>query len=246
MSEHNKPVLLLDVDGVVNAVSKAIPTQAWHRPLWNVGKLFGFELKWATPVVDWLTRLHTEDRAEIRWHTTWQHDALVFGNLVGLPEFAVQDCPEWARFNENGSALAADLIKACQPPWWKYPAAERVVTEEKRPLVWIDDDITWEIPHGARTALGAVSMLCLVSPSMASGVCPKHMRQVDTFLEMFAQVEEAAVVRELRHLQCPRCSTRFVTRRWNQKFCRLECKKSDENARAYLRRKVRDGKVPGA
>lgn len=52
--------------------------------------------------------------------------------------------------------------------------------------------------------------------------------------------------RELRNPQCARCGAWFVTRRWNQRFCRAQCQKSDENARGYLRRKVRDGKVSGA
>lgn len=191
MSEHKKPVMLLDLDGVVNALAKQLPTQTWHTPLWNKGVLTDletrrdFHMKWATPVIDWLTSVHTEGRAEIRWHTTWQAQALRFGQMAGLPMFGVQECPEWARFCENGGALKADLIRACQPPWWKYPAAERVASEG-HPVVWIDDDITWEIPPRTRGALTKAHKLCLVSPSEGMGIAPKNMRQVDEFLAKWA------------------------------------------------------------
>lgn len=187
MSEWKKPVLLLDIDGVVNAMSKQLPTQTWHTPLWNKGVLTdlhtgqGYCMKWSTPVIDWLTSIHTQDLAEIRWHSTWQEQAPRFGEMAGLPVFKVQECPEWAEFNANGGALKAELIRKCQVPWWKYPAAERVASEG-HPVVWIDDDITWEIQPKTRAVLAQVHKLCLVSPSEGMGIAPKHMRQVDTFL----------------------------------------------------------------
>lgn len=178
-----KPIMLLDIDGVVNAVGSSIPAQAWPRHDWGFGDLLGFPLKWAKPVVAWLTKLHTDDKVEIRWHTTWQEGAWAFGDLVGLPKFEVQDCPEWDRFNLDGAALAADLVRACQPPWWKYPAAERLYAAGAQPLIWVDDDITYEIPRRVRAELSGLGRLCLISPSQSTGLCPKHMRQVDTFLE---------------------------------------------------------------
>lgn len=187
VSEWKKPIVLLDIDGVVNALAKQTPTQTWKADEWNGGVLteelsgINFHMKWATPVIDWLASIHTQGLAEIRWHSTWQEQAPRFGELAGLPVFGVQECPEWAKFNANGSALRAELIRNCQVPWWKYPAAERVASEG-HPVVWIDDDITWEIQPKTRAALTRVHKLCLVSPSEGMGIAPKHMRQVDTFL----------------------------------------------------------------
>ena len=45
-------------------------------------------------VVDFLIGVHEQDRAEIRWHTTWQHDAQNLANLVGLPTFPIAEAPE--------------------------------------------------------------------------------------------------------------------------------------------------------
>jgi hypothetical protein len=187
------PVVLLDVDGVVNATSKQLPTRHWPLEQWTKTKIKArdgveYPFAWAAPVVQWLTGLHTSGRAEIRWHTTWQHEALVVGRTLGLPEFAVQECPEWQQYCDNGSALRADLIRACMPGWWKYPAAERVVAEEKRRLIWIDDDIDLEISRRTRNALKSVHQLELVCPAQGTGIITKHIAQVENTL---ARWEEA-------------------------------------------------------
>lgn len=178
------PVLLLDIDGVLNALSKQAPTHVWKASDWNRARIAAFDgaqypFLWATPVVEWLTGLHESGDVEIRFHTTWQHDALKVAEVLGLPVFKVQDCPEWARACANGSELAADLIRACMPPWWKYPAAERVVTDEGRRLIWIDDDIDYQIGKGARDQLKSIYMLKLVCPNQGTGIIPRHMQVVN-------------------------------------------------------------------
>ena len=190
-----KPILLLDIDGVVNAMSKQAPTHVWKASQWNRGTQLArdgveYPMLWATPVIEWLSSLHTGGRVEIRWHSTWQHEAPLVGKLMGLPEFEVQECPEFGSYQDNGSALASDLIKACMPPWWKYPAAERVVTEEKRPLIWIDDDIDYQISRGARDALRGLHRLRLVCPSQGTGIVPKHMKIVNEAVEFWEGQDE--------------------------------------------------------
>lgn len=181
------PVLLLDIDGVVNAMSKQAPTHVWKAAHWRrfdyPGPGVTCPLLWSQPVVDWLTVLHETNQVEIRWHTTWQDEALDFGKIVGLPELKIQECPEWDEYRTNGSALAARLISECMPGWWKYPAAERVVAQEKRRLIWIDDEIDWEISRGARDALGHIHQLRLIWPDRGTGIIPKHMRIVGETIE---------------------------------------------------------------
>lgn len=189
----SKTVLLLDIDGVLNPMSKQAPTHVWKAADWNRTKIkaddgMEYPFLWSTPVVEWLTGLHQSGRVEIRWHTTWQHEALNVGQVLGLPEFPVQDCPEWEQACANGSALAADLVRQGVPPWWKYPAAERVLTDEKRKLIWIDDDIDDEISRRTRNALKSVHQLELVCPSQGTGIITKHIAQVENTL---ARWEEA-------------------------------------------------------
>lgn len=179
----DQPVLLLDIDGVVNAMSKQAPTHVWPKGVWNRAPIHNegidYPFLWSTPVVEWLTGLHESGDVEIRWHTTWQRDALRVGEVLGLPEFRVQDCPEWDKYQANGSELASELVRACMPGWWKYPAAERVVTDEGRRLIWIDDDIDYQIGRRARDLLKSIYMLRLVCPAMGTGIIPRHMKTVD-------------------------------------------------------------------
>lgn len=190
------PVVLLDVDGVVNAISKQLPTRCWPPGQWTKAKIKArdgveYPFAWAAPVVQWLTGLHASGRAEIRWHTTWQHEALVVGQTLGLPEFAVQECPEWQQYCDNGSALRADLARARMPGWWKYPAAERVLTEEKRKLIWIDDDIYEYVTPRSRKVLRSVHTIELVCPSSGTGLVARDIALVEGILASWEEARGA-------------------------------------------------------
>jgi hypothetical protein len=132
------PVWLLDVDGVLNAATKKPDRNVWPLDDWAEGCAHDGRRQWpilfARPVAAFIREVHEQGRAEIRWHTTWQQDAAVVGKLMHLPDFPVAEAPEWHAF------LAADRVKLHDDEWWKIGAAVRVVEEEKRPLLWTDDD----------------------------------------------------------------------------------------------------------
>lgn len=181
------PVMLLDVDGTINATSKQIPTLAWPKGQWKRAKIRAdtgvyFPFLWAVPVVDWLTDLHASGRVEIRWHTTWGEKAKVVGQTLGLPVFEVHPCPEWELACTNGAQLHAQLIRDCQVPWWKYPAAERVLTDEGRKLLWVDNDINDKVRWPTRAMLKATHPVELVCPSGGVGLTSKHMTRVEEIL----------------------------------------------------------------
>lgn len=185
MSDPGKPVLFLDIDGVLNGVAKQKPLKAWperdwHKAIYTEGSN-RYPLMWSTPVVDWITGLHASGRVEIRWHTSWQQAAHEFARIVGLPAFAVQDCPEFEQFMANGSRLAAQLIAESMPGWWKYPAVHRFLAEG-RPVIWIDDEIIDEVPRRLRHLLTSQHKLCLVIPTPGSGIARKQMVEVEAFL----------------------------------------------------------------
>jgi hypothetical protein len=188
----SKPVCLLDIDGVINSLLKQPPTQGWPKDAWRTALytqgVFEFPLLWSTPVVEYLTGLHEQGRVEFRWHTTWQETAPEFGKIVGLPEFGVQDAPE-ARANQ-GLFIKQQILNH-EPHWWKYPAAKHVLTVEKRPLIWIDDDIELKLFPKHRQGLGALGKACLVSPDGQTGLLSKHMRKIEEFLLLTEEAEGA-------------------------------------------------------
>lgn len=178
-----KPVWLLDVDGVVNAIGKTPNTSIWPRDQWSSGTAScqgrEWPIMWSKVVVEFIREVHQAGRAEIRWHTTWQHEASNIETLVGLPSLGVADSPEF----DNQAQYAARAILDGLPRWWKLPAAIRVVRDEQRPLLWADDDISNEL--GTRYDLGNLRQhapLLTISPNQYTALTPKHLRQIAAWL----------------------------------------------------------------
>src|ERR1700712_4655390 len=74
------PVLLLDVDGVLNAVRVDLP-EGWLRGTFN-----GYVLSWDPTVVARLGELHESGRVELQWLTTWTELAdQLLAEPMGLP-----------------------------------------------------------------------------------------------------------------------------------------------------------------
>lgn len=185
-----KPVVLLDVDGVLNAMLRKPNNVTWPYDSWKFGTATTggreWPIAWATDVVDWLNALDDSGRAEIRWHTTWLADAQRIADLVGLNRFDVADStPEVADGDVYGLAsqeLAVARIREGLPQWWKYGAARRVL-EAGHPLIWMDDDITEHLPRVRRENLAANGSVLFLCPDQYTGLTPKHLRLAEKFLD---------------------------------------------------------------
>src|SRR5437773_1634515 len=82
--------LLLDVDGVLNAVTDH-PGPHWDE--WRTERVHessnplsrGFTIRWAPAACQVLTDLH-DDGVEVLWLTTWERSAIeMLGPALGLP-----------------------------------------------------------------------------------------------------------------------------------------------------------------
>jgi hypothetical protein len=74
----------------------------------------------------------------------------------------VADAPEYKAFLAEGVT-----------GWWKRPAAERVLTEESRPLIWTDDDITWSLRRQGQDEIRALGPALLIAPDDRTGLTPE-------------------------------------------------------------------------
>jgi hypothetical protein len=113
------------------------------------------------------------ERVEIRWHTTWQNAALGFAEAVGIVELPVQDAPEFHADTWIGQR------NGYVNRWWKIGAAERVVQEEGRKLIWTDDDIDFEqhnVGHFEASNL-------FVSPPTHTGLTKKNLRAIQEYVD---------------------------------------------------------------
>lgn len=131
------PIWLLDVDGVLNAVCHpSRPPRTWDS--WRSGTAIAagerFVITFAPELMTGIRDLHESGMVEIRWLTTWGHDAnRSLRHLLELPEFPVAGEPAYAE------------------AWWKLPCAVRAAQDE-RPLIWTDDDLDYSEPARAWAA----------------------------------------------------------------------------------------------
>lgn len=167
------PVWLLDVDGVVNvAVGPGRPpVNVWPGREWVEVRAAGVRVLAARPVLALIRQAHQAGRAEIRWHTSWQEQAVELGEMLGLPPFPVQEAPEYHRRDERDRVGGA---------WWKLPAVWRLLAEGRR-VLWIDDDASMDLRPEQRATLRTAGCH-IISPDPFSGLCKRHLRMIDEYL----------------------------------------------------------------
>ncbi len=157
------PIWLLDVDGVLNAVCHpSRPPRTWDS--WRSGTAIAagerFVITFAPELMTGIRDLHESGMVEIRWLTTWGHDAnRSLRHLLELPEFPVAGEPAYAE------------------AWWKLPCAVRAAQDE-RPLIWTDDDLDYSEPARAWAAkLDALT----IAPEPTVGLTPADLDAIRTY-----------------------------------------------------------------
>jgi hypothetical protein len=172
------PVWLLDIDGVINALSRrrvrgSFAAHDWAEHLVpadipQLGPML-LEIRVAHPVLEFVREVVESGVAEVRWHSTWREAAVTdLAPRVGLPSIPISVAPEWTQ----------------RPPgWWKLPAAQRVVASG-RPLVWTDDDIAVYADEVGE--LGSHAATLLIAPDPATGLTAHDLDRIAAFLRSHA------------------------------------------------------------
>jgi hypothetical protein len=182
-------LVLLDVDGVLNAVDPEPDPRVW--PDWQRGRASAagrtWPIAWSPTVVR--TVLAWREVAEVHWLTTW--GSLANGalrELLGLPELPVAGAPGSPSDGSGSDAALGSLagVTAAAPDeltgrWWKFDVVRELVRAEPgRPLVWIDDDLAGQ--RDIRTWMGEHAPCLLVSPTPRTGMRPDDLELVTRFL----------------------------------------------------------------
>ena len=165
------PVLLLDVDGVLNAALLDLP-EGWRRGTFN-----GFLLSWDPTVTDRLRGLHEAGRVEIQWLTTWTEKAdQLLAEPMGLP----RGLRVHAREGFESTGFAGRLRGATG--WWKLDAARELAWREPgRRIVWIDDDLADQADDVVEW-LAANPHVLVVAPDLFTGLTHEHLDAVEAWL----------------------------------------------------------------
>jgi hypothetical protein len=171
--ERDVPVLLLDVDGVLNAL-RHDPPEGWRQGTFN-----GYRFAWDPTVTARLRRLHESGRVEIQWLTTWAEDAdRLLAEPLGLPRgLRVHARPGMAPTGFSGLFAAA-----VAHGWWKLDAARALAeAEPDRRIVWIDDDLAEQAAETGEW-LGAHPHVLVVAPELSRGLTHEQLDEIEAWL----------------------------------------------------------------
>ena len=165
------PVLLLDVDGVLNAALLDLP-EGWRRGTYN-----GFVLSWDPTVTTRLREWHEAGRVELQWLTTWTEKAdALLAEPMGLP----RGLRTHGREGVASTGFAGPLRGLSG--WWKLVAARSVAEANPgRRIVWIDDDLAHQADDTGEW-LAANAHVLVVAPDLTIGLTHEELDRVEAWL----------------------------------------------------------------
>ncbi len=185
-----RPLVLLDVDGVLNALRSPPDPAVWSD--WRTGEAQAagrtWPLRWSPSVVAGVRRW--TELADVQWLTTWGHAANAgLAALLGLPQLPVagtHDAPPpvvTAHADPDADALA-EVTPAAPDPlsgrWWKFDVVRALLADGPRPLVWVDDDLAGDAD--VRAWVRGHSRCLLVAPHPLAGLTAPELAAVQRFL----------------------------------------------------------------
>jgi hypothetical protein len=170
-AEGRPPVLLLDVDGVLNALLPEVP-DGWKRGSFN-----GFPFSWDPTITARLREWHESGRVEIHWLTTWSKDAdRLLAEPMGLP----RGLRTHSRDRVAPSGFTGRV--GARSGWWKLAFAREVAEAEPgRRIVWIDDDLT-DQARSTGEWLAANPQVMIVAPDLATGLTHEQLDAIEAWL----------------------------------------------------------------
>lgn len=164
----SRPILAVDVDGVLNAMSRGTPPKGWEDH-----KVLGFRIRINLGHGAALLALAAEHGAELTWCTTWeelanQHIAPLIGLAATLPVVPMAPGRKGLKFSQVASVGHTKAV------------ALREYAGE-RPFVWLDDEYdaerelaTCEVPHR------------VIRVESSAGLQPHHLRKAGAALAELA------------------------------------------------------------
>jgi hypothetical protein len=180
-----KPVLFLDIDGVINVIppSKGDPNRHPHLRVWKEWKkvdILGFPITYSPNLIAHLNRL--SKKVEIVWLTTWRDQAVSdFAPVVGLDSFRYID----PKGSEYPWGTKDTLAAGPEMRWWKLNGVLEALHAESRPFIWIDDDLRSNTKKYVRSLAKDMDVPNLMFITFeALGIEPDHIERIDEFVSL--------------------------------------------------------------
>ncbi|NRQ50414.1 hypothetical protein [Aeromicrobium stalagmiti] len=154
------PIWFLDIDGVVNAAGTDLPPHLARTEATTAGT--AWPIHYSPDVIEFINMVHRAGFAEVRWLTTWSQDARTsLAPAVGLDDFTAYEM-----YDSDG--------------WWKAEVVATSVKDERRPIIWTDDDITDIDIAWFRSSVEVPSMV--IAPATEQGLTSAELRKIANFM----------------------------------------------------------------
>lgn len=178
-----KPILLLDVDGVLNVIGPGVAHRKVLIP-WTIrGEVFGkqfFPVPLARPFLHFAW-----ESFEVYWLTAWREMANSIASWAGLPDAPVliEPIPEINELRRKADLKKTKEERADAYCWidWKAEAAKKRFKGERRRIVWVEDGIS----EAAHEWVDSRKRVRYVGTNSFVGLTLRHVKDIATF----AQVE---------------------------------------------------------
>lgn len=174
-----KTKIFLDVDGVLNAVSKQLPDTGWDLEGWFKVGVNGYTITYNTVMIDAINEISFRDDVEIIWLTTWQSNA------------ASKISPAIGLIGENWSFVANPdtdphgfALQQNRYGWWKADVLKKYLEEfPTDKFIWVDDDLSYYNLMGlSEWTEDLDSSTLFIAPQTSDGLTPSHICAMIDFI----------------------------------------------------------------
>lgn len=157
-----KPILLLDVDGVLNIIGPGCK----KREVRLVKEPALYPMPFVLPFMKWAWRSF-----DVVWCTAWREGANEIADWAGLPRRPA--VVETAGYFRNLKRRFKDPAQWQEKQRdWKVSGAKKIVGRKRRRVLWIEDGISLEAHEWVRTRPDTH----YVATDSFEGVTPSHAR----------------------------------------------------------------------
>lgn len=180
-SENDKPLLLLDIDGVLNAYGRtyldADAAERQHDDKYYQAVAEGYLLFLHKNHAEYVEEL--ESRFEVMWATMWQWRAPRFGEVAGYGQ-------SWDFINfdliRGRTAQSREIgMRGAGVGSYKWPGV--LHTAADRPFVWIDDDLEpWQHAWAEERHRAGTGTL-FIQPNIWEGLTREHVNTAVNFAD---------------------------------------------------------------
>lgn len=176
----DRPVLFLDVDGVLNRIVRHKENarhDSWGD--WFKHRILVDRLPLMVILSKSMASALAALPVEIRWLTTWEHHApKLLAPVLGLPEYEVAGGVPADRKDES--------LYVVRSPNWKLDVILNTMSHDKtRPIIWIDDEANDEDAEEALLDAGHTNLL-IVRCDEREGYTPEDHARVEAYLTLLA------------------------------------------------------------